>query len=138
MTVTGGSVFRIHCSRLTDRCCRTSGNKERGHGVWSNETITGLSQRFRLAERHKYTGTYTRIIKFYCTSESGARLLDKDWLNYCLMIKDFTAFTSHRLTHPASSHLLCPLLRCLPPTHRQRNKASEPLPINDFTLISGC
>ncbi len=52
------------------------------------------SQCLRLAERHKYTGSYKGIITFYCTSESGAKLLDKEWLNCCLVTKDFTAFSS--------------------------------------------
>lgn len=65
-------------------------------------------QCLRLAERHRYTSTYTGIITFYCTSESGPKLLDKESLNYCLMIKGFTALSSPvwPIHHPLTSSIL--------------------------------
>ena len=62
----------------------------------------------RATRVHEYTGTDTGVIKLYCTSDAGSKLLDKEWLNYCLMIKDFTAFSSavwliHLLLHLSST-----------------------------------
>lgn len=87
-------VARIRYSRLTTRCCFTSGNKQRNtKSALMRPTLA--SQCLRLAEQHKHSSTYTkRIITFYCTSEAGTKLLDKRWLNYRLMIKGFTGFSS--------------------------------------------
>lgn len=49
-------------------------------GRWSN---TGTQPR-----------THTQVIKFYCASESGSKLLDKEWLNYCLMIDSLSPYFS--------------------------------------------
>lgn len=61
-------------------------------------------------EQHQDMGTCTQIIKFYWGLESWSKLLDKEWLNYCLMIKHFIVPFSLHCSH--SFPLLYPSLLC--------------------------
>lgn len=61
-------------------------------------------------EQHQDMGTCTQIIKFYWGLESWSKLLDKEWLNYCLTFYCPLLSTLQPLLSPALS------LSSLPPS----------------------